>query len=747
MTVPDAHTPSAPANKIRRNPLLIGIGAGLLLLGLLLVGLLGASTLDPLILAVPGVLLAYIGWDVSRAQRLARNMRRQPGDYIFLAIVAACAALLSVLMAGIVYILVQGSSFTLKLYGLPFLWGPTWSPTYNVYGALPFITATLFSSMIALAIAVPVSLGIAIFLSEMSPAWLRMPLSSVVELLAAVPSVIFGFWGLEVLVPYMKVAEPKLNSLVPSPYLFANPDGQGMLTAGIILAIMIIPTIAALSREALLAVPQSQREAALGLGATRWESTRVGVLKYARSGIVGAVVLGLGRAVGETMAVTFVIGNDDTLPKCLSCTGQTMASLIANEFLDPANPTYDRSSLVEVALLLMVITLLICLCARLLIWRLVSKSQGREYGEGTSLGGWLRRRLRLRPHQPRTLEELTVAPSTTPGSSSGAPAGPRDGTYSGVGASVVASSGPVLFSSARDRLRRAKNQVMLSLMVISVVIALVPLGDIIYACWQNGHAVLSWNFLVGPENPASCALGPNCSAGGIGPAIQSTFLLMGMAAAWAIPVSVLAAIFLSEYGRGKVGRTLSFAMDVMSGVPSIVVGLFVLILFETYYASDVQSTYSQALALGVIMLPLVTRTAEEALKIVPYTLREAAWGLGITKHKTTTRVVLRSAIGPITTGSLLAAARIGGETAPLLFLGLGQRFSIFYHCTGGTASCFNNYAGPLGPFIYIYAFLPGSNNIAAAWGASLVFILMMLGLSLAARLALRGRLAPVMGGG
>lgn len=686
----------------------------------------------------------------EKARGVARNLRRRPGDYIFLSIVAAAALFVVVVIGALVVILVKGSWFTLNLYGLPFLWGPIWQPANyaGTYGALPFIVGTVYSSAIALLIAVPVALGIAIFLSELAPSWIRTPLTTVVELLAAVPSVVFGFWGLYVLVPYMAgTVEPWLATVTDSnPLIVQKPyDGLGILSSGIILAIMIIPTIAALSREALLAVPQSQREAALGLGATRWETTRMGVLKYARSGIVGAIVLGLGRAVGETMAVTMTVGNDDTLPRCLTCSGQSMASLLASEFLDPANQTWDKSSLIEIGLLLLVITLLINVVARVLIARLVTTVDDSDRSE-TGVMARVRRLLHLRS-RPRRVLVGDQAVDTFVGRQEGALPGASIAVVGGRASGKLLPVPPLRFSPRRDAVRKWMNRSMGLVMLACVVIALVPLGSILYTTWEFGHPVLSIAFLTGPEYPAPCQLGSTgCQVGGIGPAIQGTFILMAMSAAWAIPVSLLAAIYLSEYGRGKVGRSLSFALDVMSGVPSIVTGLFVFTLFVFYDPSFIQSTYSQSLALGVIMLPIVTRTAEESLKLVPQSLREAAWALGVPQHKTATRVVLRTGFGPVLTGSLLAVARAGGETAPLLFLGFG-RLSIFTNCTGGTVSCFNHFAGPLGPYIYNYALSPGSNNIAAAWGASLVFIIIMLGLSLGARLALQGKLVPAVLGG
>jgi phosphate transport system permease protein len=273
---------------------------------------------------------------------------------------------LLLLFVSILYYKAQPS---IAQFGIGFLWATTWDPVRGIFGALPFIVGTLLTAAIGLFIGIPLSLGIAIFLSEQAPSWARAPFAFVIELLAAIPSVIFGLWGALVLAPFMRSSIDPVLSRVGGP-LFSGPfSGSDVLTAGVILAVMVIPTISAISREALRAVPQSQREAALSLGATRWETTRVSVLTYARTGIFGAIILGLGRAVGETMAVTMTIGNVNRIPTSLFSQGQTIASLIANQFAEAGPP--ELHALVEVGLILLIITLLINIFARLLVWRVV----------------------------------------------------------------------------------------------------------------------------------------------------------------------------------------------------------------------------------------------------------------------------------------------------------------------------------------------------------------------------------------
>jgi phosphate transport system permease protein len=302
-------------------------------------------------------------------------------DNLFHSLTALFAIGILALVAAFVVVLVEASRPAIQRYGFGFLVGSTWDPLTGVYGALPFIYGTILTSALALLIAVPVSLGIAIFLSEMAPRWIALPLGYVIELLAAVPSVIFGLWGIYTLKGFMagsvEPALAPLNVVIP---IFSGPHiGVDVLTSGVILAIMIIPTISAISREALRAVPNAQREAALSLGATPWEATRVSVLSYARIGIVGAVILGLGRAVGETMAVTMTIGNRDAIPNSLFAQGQTIASLIANEFFNTPPGSLGVAALVEAGLVLLLLTLHINIFARGLIYRHSRVTGGRFF--------------------------------------------------------------------------------------------------------------------------------------------------------------------------------------------------------------------------------------------------------------------------------------------------------------------------------------------------------------------------------
>ena len=302
------------------------------------------------------------------------------GDLVFKDIVMAAAIAVVAIVVLLAVELIQGSSLSLSNFGGGFFTSTTWDPVHNIFGALPFIYGTLVTSGIALVIGVPISLGVAIFLSEIMKERRRVAdyLGSVVELLAAVPSVVFGLWALFILSPLVRdyVEKPLHAYLGFLPTFQGTPFGLDFLTAGIILSIMIIPTVSAISREVLRSVPNSQREALIALGATRWEMVSRSVLPFARSGLFGAIILGLGRAVGETMAVTMVIGNSPTITASLLHPGYTLASVIANEFTEATTPLYV-SALVEIGLTLFFVALAINIFARLLVWRITRFSKVR----------------------------------------------------------------------------------------------------------------------------------------------------------------------------------------------------------------------------------------------------------------------------------------------------------------------------------------------------------------------------------
>lgn len=292
---------------------------------------------------------------------------QSPGDRIFRAILFIAAAVILIIVAAMIAMMISYSMPTIREFGFGFLAGRVWNPAMGSYGALPFIYGTIVSSVLALVISVPVSIGIAIFLTEQAPTRLSRPIAFLVELLAAIPSVVYGLWGIFVLAPFIReyLGAFLQNYLGFIPLFQGRLTGIGMLTGGIILAIMITPIITAVVRDVLEAVPTTQREAALALGATKWETTQI-VLANAASGIAGAVVLGLGRAIGETMAVTMVIGNTPQISSSLFEPAYTIASVLASNFGDATGEMY-LSALIEIGLVLFLVTFVVNGIAKLMV--------------------------------------------------------------------------------------------------------------------------------------------------------------------------------------------------------------------------------------------------------------------------------------------------------------------------------------------------------------------------------------------
>ncbi len=314
--------------------------------------------------------------DRTEGQSLTLGSRSR-GDRLFKGVLTAAAASIPILLGFLVFELYSGSREAISRFGLGFVTSSAWNPVTEQFGAWPLILGTLLSSALALLIAVPLSLGVAVYLTEFAPMALRKPTAFVIELLAAIPSVVYGLWGIFVLIPVLKDhVFPWLQGALGFLPFFQGPIyGPSVLSASIILAIMIMPYIMSVSREVLLAVPTTQREAALGLGATRWEAVVTAVIPYARSGLIGAIILGLGRALGETMAVTMLIGNRHEITASLFAPGYTMAAVIANEFSEAVTDIH-LSALAYVAFLLFVVTVLVNAGARLLIWRVARGGPG-----------------------------------------------------------------------------------------------------------------------------------------------------------------------------------------------------------------------------------------------------------------------------------------------------------------------------------------------------------------------------------
>ena len=310
-----------------------------------------------------------------------KKTQRPIHDAIFKFVTRTFAFLVFSLLAAIMASLIYGSQDTLAKYGLSFLWTNEWDPVQSEFGALVPVIGTLLTSFVALAVAIPVSFGIAMFLTELAPAWLRRPIGTAIEMLAAIPSIIYGMWGLFVFVPFFQeYVQPGLIAVLsPLPFIgwmFSGaPFGIGIFTAGLILSIMITPFIASVMRDVFELVPPMLKESAYGLGATTWEVMWKVVLPFTRSGVIGGVMLGLGRALGETMAVTFVIGNAFQMPGSFFAPGNSIASALANEFNEAGG--LQKSALIELGLILFLITTIVLALAKMMLMRM-NQAEGKK---------------------------------------------------------------------------------------------------------------------------------------------------------------------------------------------------------------------------------------------------------------------------------------------------------------------------------------------------------------------------------
>jgi phosphate transport system permease protein len=312
---------------------------------------------------------------------LQRKSSGRLADGAFASVMVVCALSIFVIVLLIVFVLISNSRLSIHAFGWKFFTSQVWDPVSGNFGALPFIYGTVVSSLLAVVMAVPLALAVSIFLLDICPKFLSGPISFLTELLAAIPSVVYGLWGVFILVPIMRdQVGPVFEKYLGWTGFFVEPNfGVGMFTASVILAIMIFPVISSISRDVMRAVPVNQREAALALGATRWEMIRISVLRNARIGIVGSVILGLGRALGETMAVTMVIGNHPDIVKNLFAPGYTLASVIANEFTEATGNLY-LSALIEIGLALFIVTIVVNAIARLMVWAVTRGNTTRAHG-------------------------------------------------------------------------------------------------------------------------------------------------------------------------------------------------------------------------------------------------------------------------------------------------------------------------------------------------------------------------------
>jgi len=518
---------------------------------------------------------------------------------------------------------------------LNFLLGPDWAPTAVIplYGILPLIVGTLLVTLGAMVFAVPLSIGCAIYLSELASPRTRKFLKPAVELLAGIPSVVYGFFGLIVLTNVIRVS-------------FDIPTGETWLAASLLLGIMALPTIISVSEDAISSVPHEYKEGSLAIGATRWQTISRVLVPAALSGIAAAVILGIGRVVGETMAVLMVAGNAAIIPdpiwNILSPL-RTLTATLGIEMGEVSIGSEHYSALFGIAVVLLVITLIINLSAVAILRHL---KEGRARGPSRNIllsaatKESLARFAKIAGIVILLIFLLAAAPLW-------------------LAALILLAAGAWYFG--RDRLSENQIQkIAFGLIGLATIIVLAILVIILQDIVINGLPALSWEFLTQPPKDLG-------RAGGIFPAIIGTLYLVMGAIAIALPLGVGAAIYLVEYTReGRITRLIRTGVDLLNGTPSIVFGLFGFAFIVLYLNVGVSLLAGQV-TLALMILPTVIRTTEESLKNIPQSLREGSLALGATRWQTISRVVLPPAVPGIVTGAILSIGRAAGETAPVMF--------------------------------------------------------------------------------
>lgn len=593
-------------------------------------------------------------------------------------LLCACVAVLAVLL--IFAFTLWKAMPVLSDIGLPAFFGMDWAPSDGSYGITALLVGSIIVTAGSLVIGMPLAIGCAVYLTEIANKKVSGVVSAAVDLLAGVPSVIYGFFGLVMLRPLIADLTGGL--------------GFGALTAWLVLAIMIVPTITTLTMDALRSIPMGVREASYSMGATKWQTIYKVVLPAAKLGIVNAVVLGMGRAIGETMAVLMVVGNAPVVPESISSPISTLTSQIA---LDMGYSSgLHRSALFGMGVVLFVIS-----AGLVGIVRLISRP--REPKVDTDKLAEERRR----QEEKATAYELATEVAAPPVGLSGEVA---------VQENSRARIKRLLSSGASPKVSKAAtNTAMLTVFRAAAVVATAVLVLIILFVAVNGLPVMSLDFVFGwPE-------GVNAE-GGIFPTIVSSLYVTALAMLVCTPIAVLAAVYLAEYAKqGRLVNFIRYASDTLASVPSIVMGLFGFALFVEAFGFGL-SMLSAALALALMMLPIVMRTTEEAIRAVPRYIRWGAYGLGATKWQVVSRVVLPSAFPRIATGIVLAIGRAVGETAVVMYT-MGQAINL-----------------PLTPLdsgrpmtIHLYLLANDGINMQAAYGTALLLMLLILAFNLFAR--------------
>ena len=536
-----------------------------------------------------------------------------------------------------------------------FISGVTWYPAGNPpeYGTLPLIMGTLLVTLGAMVIAIPLSLGCSIFIAEISSSRMRSILKPAIELLAGIPSVVYGFFGLVILTEVLRVT-------------FNLESGLTWLAGSILLAIMALPTITSVSEDAIRAVPREFREGSLAVGATRWQTISRVVVPSALSGITAAVILGMGRAIGETMAVLMVTGNAAVIPSPIwnvFSPIRTLTGTLGIEMGEVSVGSAQYHALFGIALLLLIITLLVNMVATSVIGRM----QARKAPANPCLPD---RNVSFRTRVTRTLKEILPRLRLPAVALLGILVILAIGLSAGPLAALAVLAGIAVIVLAWRRVSpRVAEKIAFSLLVGAAVLVVIILGIILWSIIANGLPAISWGFLTGVPKDVG-------RAGGIFPAIVGTLYLVAGAIGIALPVGIGAAIYLVEYTKGgRLVRLIRTGVDLLNGTPSIVFGLFGFAFLVLYLHFGVSLLAGQV-TLGLMVLPTIIRTTEEALKVIPRGLREGSLALGATRWQTVRRVVLPPAIPGVLTGAILAIGRAAGETAPILFTAVvfSQRF-------------------------------------------------------------------------
>ena len=620
-------------------------------------------------------------------------------DLIRLGLMAVASAAVVIVLFIFAFI-ITNSLDSVRQVGLwDFISGSIWRPSSDEFGAFPLITGTLLVTLGALMFALPLGLGAAIFISEIAPARYRNILKPICEVFSGIPSVVYGFFGLMVVVPFI------LNNMPGA------TQGESWLAGSFMLGIMALPTIITVSEDALNAVPRSYREASLAMGATRWETTIKVVVPAAVSGITAAIILGMGRAIGETMAVLMVTGNAAIVPEPIwnmLSPVRTLTATLAMEMSYVAIGSTHYSALFFLALLLLIIVLLVNFASNWVMRRTKRKFGSDVKTRKSALPRLPRSRL-LSEHAAKIKMTIFVVLLFVALDS-----------WLGLVYGVVMTVSVLVLGFVYTRLTSVRRQTVsyaaMGMVMMTVILLLVVILGHIFI---RGLPVITIDFLT--QYPSNAGL-----SGGIYPAIVGTVKLIIGTMAIALPLGIGAGVYLGEYSKDSRGtRLLRAGIENLNGTPSIVFGLFGFAAFVIYFGMG-YSLIAGCLTLAFLILPVIIRTTEEAVKTVPQELKEASLALGASKWETVAKVVLPTAFPGIITGSILAIGRAAGETAPIMFTAV-----VAYQTRMGSSLLDPVMALPYHLY-YLATNVPNAQD--QQYGTAVVLLLMVMSIFLAASL-------------